>query len=58
MQNLLNEPEHRRKVDVLQERLMRAVAEAGDPVMDAVHKLLGRWERPSGQIDASRVRNH
>jgi arylsulfatase A-like enzyme len=56
MRNLLHDPGSAGKTADLRDRLMRSVVEAGDPVMDAVHKILGRWESPSGQIDPSTLK--
>ena len=54
--NLIRSRAHDNKIQALREELMRAVVAAGDPIMDAVYKILGRWENPSGQIDASRLK--
>jgi arylsulfatase A-like enzyme len=47
MTNLIESAEHAHTVERLQQELMEAVVESGDPIWRAVHKLLGHWEQPS-----------
>jgi arylsulfatase A-like enzyme len=56
LHNCIENPAHRAKIAKLQDRLINSVIAAKDPIMDAVCKLLGRWENPSGQIDASVIK--
>ena len=44
LNNLINAEQYSARIDRLRHELMDAVVEAGDPIANAVYKLLGHWE--------------
>ena len=53
LENLIDSDDHLETIERLRDTLKVAVVESGDPIMDAVYRLLGTWDNPSKQIDAT-----
>ncbi|MGL1890020.1 MAG: sulfatase-like hydrolase/transferase [Spirochaetaceae bacterium] len=53
MKNLINDKVHEDKVRELRERILANSIKYNDPEQDCLSKFFGKWESPSGQIDAS-----
>lgn len=55
LDNLIDQPQAKQRVEELRRRLEEAAARAGDPLQDCIAKYFGRWENRSGQPDATKM---
>ena len=56
IRNLIDDEAFSSRRDEMIALLKEQVVRYRDPVMDYVHKILGSWESPSGQVDATNSR--